>query len=87
MNKVKYRISEVERLVEIGRKLHSPRSAIRYRTERTYLAEQIFNKSLLHGISFTRLYPKDKNDIESNLDVSALASISRCVIEIHHVFH
>ena len=87
MTDPRFRIDELQKLVEIARKLYLSRSVYRPTTERAYLAEQVFGKILLHCISFLRLWPQNKQDIYNNLDAASLAGVARSIIEAYHVFN
>ncbi|GGG86228.1 hypothetical protein [Paenibacillus radicis (ex Gao et al. 2016)] len=90
MSEVKFRISEFLKLLEIIKKISNKNQTIVSSTTslRTYYAQLVFEKSLLNAISISKLIPSN-NDEEryKYLDVSSIASLTRNLIEIHHVFN
>jgi hypothetical protein len=84
LEKIEFRFNEFNKLINICKKLRD----YKYSTSsiRTYEAARLYNKALLHAISFTVLWPKTTESFE-DLDIGTLASIARNIIEAHNVFH
>jgi hypothetical protein len=82
MNTPPYRIHELRQLISSSTKLKTLRRDHPPTTIRAHHADQLFDKAVLHGLSFDRLLSQSAE----TLDPGALASVARCIIEAHNVF-
>ncbi|MFF2482741.1 hypothetical protein [Paenibacillus sp. NPDC058071] len=90
MSEVTFRTSEFLKLIEIIKKISKKNQTIVSSTTslRTYYAQLVFEKSLLNAISISKLIPSNNDeDGYKYLDVSSIASLTRNLIEIHHVLN
>jgi len=87
MEHPKIRIKEFKKLHNIALKISPVGKRPTFTTTRTYFAEQIFEKALLIANSYIRLIPDfDKRD-DHQCDFSTMATLSRNLIELNHVYN
>lgn len=79
------RTNEISKLATLAGKLSTLSEKTRASSFRVYHAEEIFNKFVLHLISFQHNLPESTQDRFP--DLSVLASIARMVIEAHNAVH
>jgi len=83
----KVRIEELKKLHYIALKISPVGKRPTFTTMRTYFAEQIFEKTILIANSYLRLIPNFDQKDPHQCDFSSLASLSRNLIELHHIYN
>jgi hypothetical protein len=87
MEKPKIRISILKKLYSIALKISPIEKKYKFSSIRTEFAQQAFEKALLIINSHIRLIPNfDKKEMHE-YDFSTLASLSRILIELNHVYN
>ncbi len=87
MEKPKIRISVLKKLYSIALKISPIEKRYRFSSTRTEFAQQAFEKALLIIHSYIRLIPDfDKKELHE-YDFSTLASLSRTLVELNHVYN
>lgn len=83
----KVRIKELKKLHYIALKISPVGKRPTFTTMRTYFAEQIFEKTILIANSYLRLIPNFDQKDPHQCDFSSLASLSRNLIELNHIYN
>ncbi|MCK4819162.1 hypothetical protein KA005_25545 [bacterium] len=87
MEKPKIRISVLKKLYSIALKVSPIEKRYRFSSTRTEFAQQVFEKALLVIGSYIRLIPDFDKKEKHKYDFSTLASLSRTLVELNHVYN
>ncbi len=87
MEKPKIRISVLKKLYSIALKISPIEKKYIFSSARTEFAQQVFEKALLIISSYIRLIPNFDKKEKHEYDFSTLASLSRTLVELNHVYN